>query len=139
MWDPPRPGLEPVSPALAGGFSTTAPPGKPLLDFYFYFFWQNPSYISRVRPNDSFSLLQVFPEHSNGLISPSFSILFFSILLPHQPKYIYFIYIYIYIVVISIISYNIHYIFFFKAKEHVFFIFNTYSTWCILGARNIIG
>ena len=31
MWDPPRPGLEPVSPALAGKFSTTAPPGKPNL------------------------------------------------------------------------------------------------------------
>ena len=30
MWDLPRPGLEPASPALAGGFSTTAPPGKPL-------------------------------------------------------------------------------------------------------------
>ena len=30
MWDPPRPGLEPASPALAGGLSTTAPPGKPL-------------------------------------------------------------------------------------------------------------
>ena len=29
MWDLPRPGLEPVTPALAGGFSTTAPPGKP--------------------------------------------------------------------------------------------------------------
>ena len=29
MWDPPRPGLEPVSPPLAGRFSTTAPPGKP--------------------------------------------------------------------------------------------------------------
>ena len=29
MWDPPRPGLEPVSPALAGRFTTTAPPGKP--------------------------------------------------------------------------------------------------------------
>ena len=28
MWDPPRPGLEPVSPALAGGFLTTVPPGK---------------------------------------------------------------------------------------------------------------
>ena len=28
-WDPPRPGLEPVSPALAGRFLTTAPPGKP--------------------------------------------------------------------------------------------------------------
>ena len=30
MWDLPRPGLEPVSPALAGRFLTTAPPGKPL-------------------------------------------------------------------------------------------------------------
>ena len=29
MWDPPRPGLEPVSPALAGRLPTTAPPGKP--------------------------------------------------------------------------------------------------------------
>ena len=29
MWDLPGPGLEPVSSALAGGFSTTAPPGKP--------------------------------------------------------------------------------------------------------------
>ena len=29
MWDLPRPGIEPVSPALAGGFLTTAPPGKP--------------------------------------------------------------------------------------------------------------
>ena len=37
MRDPPGPGLEPVSPALAGRLSTTAPPGKPLL-FYFWFF-----------------------------------------------------------------------------------------------------
>ena len=29
MWDLSRPGLEPVFPALAGRFSTTAPPGKP--------------------------------------------------------------------------------------------------------------
>ena len=28
MWDLPGSGLEPVSPALAGGFLTTAPPGK---------------------------------------------------------------------------------------------------------------
>ena len=34
MWDLPRPGLEPVSPALAGRFSTTAPPGKPR-EFFF--------------------------------------------------------------------------------------------------------
>ena len=30
MWDPPRPGLEPMSPASAGRLSTTAPPGKPM-------------------------------------------------------------------------------------------------------------
>ena len=29
-WDLPRPGLEPVSPALACGFLTTVPPGKSL-------------------------------------------------------------------------------------------------------------
>ena len=28
MWDLPGPGLEPVSPALAGRFLTTEPPGK---------------------------------------------------------------------------------------------------------------
>ena len=38
MWDPPRPGLEPVSPALAGRLSTTAPPGKPVcLNFNFVY------------------------------------------------------------------------------------------------------
>ena len=34
MWDLPGPGLEPVSPALAGGFLTTAPPGKPCHGVY---------------------------------------------------------------------------------------------------------
>ena len=34
MWDLPRPGLEPVSPALAGRFSTTAPPGKPCFQVF---------------------------------------------------------------------------------------------------------
>ena len=39
MWDLPGPGIEPVSPALAGGFLTTVPPGKSLeLDFYFLYF-----------------------------------------------------------------------------------------------------
>ena len=33
MWDLPGPGLEPLSPALAGRFSTTAPPGKPYWGF----------------------------------------------------------------------------------------------------------
>ena len=29
MWDLPGPGIEPMSPALAGRFFTTEPPGKP--------------------------------------------------------------------------------------------------------------
>ena len=34
MWDLPGPGLQPVSPELAGGLLTTAPPGKPqTIDF----------------------------------------------------------------------------------------------------------
>ena len=38
MWDLPGPGLEPVSPALAGRLSTTAPPGKPPGRFFDCFF-----------------------------------------------------------------------------------------------------
>ena len=34
MRDPPGPGHEPASPASAGGPSTTAPPGKPLSQFF---------------------------------------------------------------------------------------------------------
>ena len=34
MWDLPGPGLEPVFPALAGKFLTTAPPGKSLSFFF---------------------------------------------------------------------------------------------------------
>ena len=33
MWNLPGPGIEPMSPALAGGFSTTGPPGGPLGPF----------------------------------------------------------------------------------------------------------
>ena len=39
MWDLPGPGLEPMSPALADGFLTTVPPGKPLVfTFMIHFF-----------------------------------------------------------------------------------------------------
>ena len=37
MWDLPGPGIESVSPALSGGFLTTAPPGKPLAWLFFFF------------------------------------------------------------------------------------------------------
>ena len=42
-WDPPRPGPEPTSPALAGRLSTTAPPGKPLYSIFITLFllWYN--------------------------------------------------------------------------------------------------
>ena len=43
MWDLPRSGLEPVSPALAGRFSTTAPPGKPYLVFFNHNFLMFPA------------------------------------------------------------------------------------------------
>ena len=33
MWDLPGSGIEPMSPALAGGFFTTEPPGKPYISF----------------------------------------------------------------------------------------------------------
>ena len=43
MWDSPGPGLEPVSPAWAGGILTTAPPGKSpdYLSFYLMFFFSS--------------------------------------------------------------------------------------------------
>ena len=52
MWDLPRPGLEPVSPALAGRFSATVPPGKPALNFL----------ISRVSPCSKHALPHFSPS-----------------------------------------------------------------------------
>ena len=42
MWDLPRPGIKPVSPALAGGFLTTAPPGSPRILKYVYKLFDTP-------------------------------------------------------------------------------------------------
>ena len=56
MWDLPRPGIKPVSPALAGGFFTTEPPGKP----------EDPSY-SPVLENSS--VLWILPDGWPGFKS----------------------------------------------------------------------
>ena len=40
MWDLPRPGLKPVSPAWAGGFLTAASSGKPRKSFFLACFWR---------------------------------------------------------------------------------------------------
>ena len=45
MWDLPGPGLEPVSPALAGGFLTTVPPGK-LQNLHFNKFLRGDSFVA---------------------------------------------------------------------------------------------
>ena len=48
MWDLPGPGIEPVSLALAGGFLTTAPPGKPKRNkLLIYWYMQQFRWISR--------------------------------------------------------------------------------------------
>ena len=49
MWDLPRPGLESVSPALAGRFSTTAPPGKPKISDFVFSFTGFSSYYLRLK------------------------------------------------------------------------------------------
>ena len=38
MWNFPRPGVKPISPALAGGFLTTGPPGKSSGSLTYHFF-----------------------------------------------------------------------------------------------------
>ena len=62
MWDLPRPGLEPMSPALAGGFSTTAPPEKPWFKFWKYIIqqnWEN----SEIRVWDSEKKKKILKNH----------------------------------------------------------------------------
>ena len=40
MWDPPEPGIKPVTPALAGGFLTARPPERPLyMHIYGYIYF----------------------------------------------------------------------------------------------------
>ena len=56
MWDLPRPGLEPVSPALAGGLSTSAPPGKP----HIYVF--NALFVTTLPTSVIWCFLLKFPE-----------------------------------------------------------------------------
>ena len=59
MWDLCRPGLEPVSPALAGRLSTTAPPGKPQNH---YVFLDHLRPIADMMPYDLQIIWYVFPK-----------------------------------------------------------------------------
>ena len=70
MWDLPGPGLGPVSPALAGGFLTTAPPGKPQVSLF-----NSPVALCPFQhsfPNHSFSFFtSVSPTPGGGIWSPT--------------------------------------------------------------------
>ena len=55
MWDLPGPGLEPVSPALAGGFLTTASLGKPFFSFFKHLYWSIVDAVSQNKTTKKFA------------------------------------------------------------------------------------
>ena len=100
MWDLPRPGLEPMSPALAGRLPTTAPPGKPsffLFLNFILFFYTAGSYSSilyiLVYICQSQSPSSSHHHHPPSLLSPLVSIRLFStsvsLFLPCKPVHLY--------------------------------------------------
>ena len=79
MWDLPRPGLEPVSSALAGRFSTTAPPGKPYT-LYFLVLLSGECFQSYLSFTVSSALSNVLIRHDAFYFFLSMVILFFSVI-----------------------------------------------------------
>ena len=80
MLDLPRPGPEPVSPALAGRFPTTAPPGKPLLPIFGLFVFlilscMSCSYILEINPLYVDSTANIF-SHSEACLFVLFVVSF---------------------------------------------------------------
>ena len=83
MWDLPRPGLEPVFPALAGRFLTTAPPGKPYRIFLLLLHCRSSFYILSLyilMPNQIYALqiLVPFCGLSSVFFFPPLKIVFIS-------------------------------------------------------------
>ena len=65
MWDLPGPGLKPMYPALAGGFFTTVPPGKPLP----YVFYQSLTDLGEGKyPTPAPSRLPISPKETNKIV-----------------------------------------------------------------------
>ena len=62
MWDLPPPGLEPMTPALAGGFFTTEPSGKPWQLFLF-----SPCYLSFLMLFIFLDWKEIQPVHLKGI------------------------------------------------------------------------
>ena len=76
MWDLPRPGIEPVSPAFTGRFLTTVPPGKSLFVFLMLGCMRC-LYTLDINPLSVVSFANVFSHSVVHLLSFSFS--FFNI------------------------------------------------------------
>ena len=58
MWNLPRSGIEPVSPALAGGYFTTEPPGKPGILLK-----------KKKKENSKESILELVPEQTGARVN----------------------------------------------------------------------
>ena len=69
MWDLPGPGIEPVSPALAGRFFTTEPRGKPPRWAFFLKFFKGPDlYQGPQRPACGSGMWDIHVIHALGLV-----------------------------------------------------------------------
>ena len=68
MWDLHRPGLEPVSPALTGGFLTTVPPGKSTTSKFLTLVWASPLRLSVQLPPDISSWI-LNGQHKLGMLN----------------------------------------------------------------------
>ena len=66
MWGLPGPGLKPVSPALAGRFLTTVPPGKPRVVYSFYMPLFHLIVIKTLRPNMPLYHYEIFILEKEG-------------------------------------------------------------------------
>ena len=75
MRDLPRPGLKPVSPALAGGFLTTVPPGKPGLFLFLILSSMSCLYILEMNPLLVVSFANIL-SHSEGCLFVLFMVSF---------------------------------------------------------------
>ena len=69
MWDLPGPGLEPVSPALAGGFFTTVPPGKSYNEYLL-----TNHHVPRIGLNTGEEIVNKTEFQTNFLFPPSWNV-----------------------------------------------------------------
>ena len=79
MWDPPGPGIEPMSPTLQGRFLTSGPPEKPYFFEVFFFFnilsFMNCLHVLEINPFSVALVANIF-SHSEGCLFIVFMVAF---------------------------------------------------------------